>query len=81
MLLSKATHSQFQMRNPGRVRENGRETSEDERKLYIDCSPTMCKIFSISKNRKKSHTKKPKTKKISACHYPCLLMRRPSKFK
>ena len=56
MVLSKVPHSQFQMHNPGRVRENGRETSEEERKIYTDCSPTMCKIFSISK---KNHTQTP----------------------
>ena len=57
MVLSKVPHSQFQMHNPGRVRENGRETSEEERKIYTDCSPTMCKIFSISKKNHKNKKK------------------------
>ena len=56
MLLNKVPHSQFQMHNPGRVRENGREASEEERKIYLDRSPTMRKIFSISKiNHKKQN--------------------------
>lgn len=72
MLLNKVPHSQFQMHNPGRVRENGREASEEERKIYIDCSPTMRKIFSISKKKKSQQNKTKQNKKTVHVIIPIL---------